>query len=328
MSKWQIFLKDSVVVSEQPHALSFGEMPSDYPALLDMATVTPLCHQGLILIEGPDSARFLQGQLTCDVLKLNIGESEPGACCNAKGRMLSNFILYRVDEHRFLLQMHCSLVKATLEYMAKYAAFFKAALSDASEQYLLLGLSSAAKNALPHAFNCYATHTYNDGRRLLIIEESCAREIWQTLSNTLKPVGTEFWQLQDVHAGLGYVEAETAEMFIPQMLNLQSIDAISFKKGCYTGQEVVARMKYLGKLKRHMYRVFTPDRENPPPAGTPCYLPDGDQSIGNLVIAVRYDQGLEMLVVMTDEGAIGHQLRIGEGRGLSVTHSKLPYNVD
>ncbi len=328
MSKWQFFLNESGVVSEQPHALSFGETPAHYPALLTSATVTPLIHHGLMSIDGPDSARFLQGQLTCDVLKLGIGESEPGACCNAKGRMLSNFILYRVDEHHFLLQMHHSLVKPTLEHMAKYAVFFKTALTDASEQYLLLGLSSAAANTSPPTIKPFSSHTYSDGRKLLLIEESCAHEIWRAILNTAQPVGTELWQLWDIHAGLGYVQAETMEMFIPQMLNLQSINAISFKKGCYTGQEVVARMKYLGKLKRHMYRVFTPDTESPPLAGTPCYLPGGEQSIGNVVLAARYNHGVEMLIVLTDDAAIGQQLVIGDGTAVSTALSKLPYSID
>ncbi len=328
MNNWQVFLNDSGVVSDQPHSVSFGEMPIDYPALLNMATVTPLVHQGLVSIEGPDSARFLQGQLTCDVVQLNIGESMPGACCNPKGRMLTNFILYRVEEHHYLLQMHHSLVKLTIEHMTKYAVFFKAALSDATEQYLLLGLSAALATVPSPQIKPYAAHPHKDGRKSLLIEEKRAKEIWQSLSNIATPAGTELWQLQDIVGGLGYVQAETTEMFIPQMLNLQSVDAISFKKGCYTGQEVVARMKYLGKLKRHMYRVFTTDRESPPLAGTPCYLPGGEQSIGNLVFAVRYEHGVEMLLVLTDEAANSQTLVIGDGQAATVTRQNLPYIID
>ncbi|WP_461482041.1 CAF17-like 4Fe-4S cluster assembly/insertion protein YgfZ [Porticoccus sp.] len=327
MSSWQAIFKQSGALYEQPQMLSFGEHPTDYPGLLGMATVTPLVHLGLVSIEGPDAGRFLQGQLTCHVPKLNVGDSQPGACCNAKGRMLSNFILYRTEEQRYLLQMHHSLVKPTLEHLAKYAVFFKAQLTDASDQYLPLGLSPAGDHSLPTAIDIYTAHSLSDGRKILLVEQG-AQTAWQALANLAKPTGTEFWQLQDIAAGLGYVQLETAEMFIPQMLNLQAIDAISFRKGCYTGQEVVARMKYLGKLKRHMYRIAIPAGNQLLTPGTACYLPGTEQSVGNLVQAARCAENIDLLVVLTDEAASSHQLLLGSAHATEITHLDTPYSID
>jgi folate-binding Fe-S cluster repair protein YgfZ len=117
-------------------------------------------------------------------------------------------------------------------------------------------------------------------------------------------------------------------MFIPQMLNLQALEAISFKKGCYTGQEVVARMKYLGKLKRHMYRITTAATDPLPAPGTPCYVTGGEQSIGNLVNVARNGQMLDLLVVLTDESVSSYELVIGHGEPRQIELKKLPYNTD
>jgi folate-binding protein YgfZ len=121
---------------------------------------------------------------------------------------------------------------------------------------------------------------------------------------------------------------ETSDVFIPQMLNLQALEAISFKKGCYTGQEVVARMKYLGKLKRKMYRATIRGGELPIP-GTACYLPGQEQSIGNVVKAVHADkESYELLLVITDAAAQANQLIFGHGDIQSIQYQPLPYDAD
>ena len=142
------------------------------------------------------------------------------------------------------------------------------------------------------------------------------------------PVGTELWQLQDIHAGLGLLEKETSALFVPQMLNMQAIGGVSFKKGCYTGQEVVARMKYLGKLKRRMYRLSTHTMPLPAP-GTPCYLAHQEQSIGSIVQASNVDDNhVELLAVLTKEASTSDSLIIGDGQPHRITKQQLPYNIE
>ncbi|TNE78063.1 MAG: folate-binding protein [Gammaproteobacteria bacterium] len=326
MSDWQAYLSNIAVISEENQTLRFTETAADYPQLFPQGTVTPLIHQGLIAVEGEDACRFLQGQLTCDVTLLAANDSQLGACCNPKGRMLTNFILYRTEEQRYLMQMHHSLVAPTLQHLQKYAVFFKAKMTDVSNQYVILGLSEAA-SYLSGSSKSYATKGLDDGRSIIIVNEDSAQETWQQMTAEITPVGTEYWQLLDIRAGIGFVQAETADMFIPQMLNLQALDGISFRKGCYTGQEVVARMKYLGKLKRHMYRRVTSETsEKALTPGTACYLPDGEQSIGNLVTTAHNGRDLEMLVVLTDAGAGSKQLLVGE-KSFSVSPENLPYSI-
>lgn len=326
MANWQGCLGDIAVFSEESLSLSFGELPTQYQQLPNKPTVTPLYHQGLIAVDGVDASRFLQGQLTCDVFKLEVGGSQPGACCNPKGRMLADFYLYRVAEHYYVLQMHRSLVAQTLEHLKKYAVFFKAALSEATEQYSLLGLSNCVKNFMDSDLHYAAVRNLDDGRQILLLDADATETSWQTLSNQAKPVGTEYWQLLDIQAGLGHIQLNTTDMFIPQMLNLQSVDAISFKKGCYTGQEVVARMKYLGKLKRHMYRITIPHRDGLPRPGVPCYLADSEQSIGNVVTAVCNGENDELLVVLKDEAISSAHLVI-DGVRSEITKNDLPYSI-
>ncbi|TNE82575.1 MAG: folate-binding protein [Gammaproteobacteria bacterium] len=327
MSDWQSFLGNCGAILDTPYTLSFGEPPADYSQWLNQPALIPLAHLGLIAVEGPDSARFLQGQLTCDVLKLNVGESVPGACCNPKGRMLANFVLYRIDEQRFLLQLHRSLTGQLIQSLTKYAVFFKTVLSDVSDSYLSLGISEDTVADIS-ALSLIALHSLGDGRRILIVHEKHLADVWQSLTLTANPRTNKFWQWQDIVSGIGYVQAETVEIFIPQMLNLQALEAISFKKGCYTGQEVVARMKYLGKLKRHMYRVTTSATDPLPAPGTPCYLAGGEQSIGNLVNAAQNGQMMDLLVVLTDDSASSNELVIGQGEPRNIVSIPLPYNID
>lgn len=327
MSDWQSFLGNCGAIFDSRYTLSFGEPPADYSQWLNQPTLIPLVHLGLIAVEGPDSARFLQGQLTCDVLKLNVGESVPGACCNPKGRMLANFVLYRIDEQRFLLQLHHSLTSQFIQGQSKYAAFFKTALSDVSDTYLSLGISGETVDDIS-ALSLVAMHSLGDGRKTLIADEGQLADVWQSLTLTAAPRTNQFWLWRDIVSGIGSVQAETIEMFIPQMLNLQALEAISFKKGCYTGQEVVARMKYLGKLKRHMYRITTAATDPLPAPGTPCYLAGGEQSIGNLVNAAQNGQMMDLLVVLTDDSASSNELVIGQGEPRNIESIPLPYNID
>jgi tRNA-modifying protein YgfZ len=328
MNSWHSFLHQQGASIVEQNAISFGEKPGDYPGLESKTTITPLIHLGLLSVKGADSARFLQGQVTCDVQQLSLGHSLIGARCNPKGRALADFLLCQPSEDQLLLVMNHRLVQQNIEELSKFAAFFKTQLLDASKDYQLIGICGEEAETL--ASNIPASYHYplSDGRQLLIVPTEDAPSAWKELSASAAPTGNEFWHLQDIRAGLGHVQTETVAMFVPQMLNLQAIEGISFKKGCYTGQEVVARMKYLGKLKRRMYRLTTDSPLLPTP-GTPCYLPTQKQSIGNIVQAANVDNNhQELLVVLTDEASKSDTLIIGEAPAQAVKQQLLPYDAD
>lgn len=289
--------------------------------------MSPLLHQGLISVTGPDAARFLQGQITSNALQLALGESTPGARCNAKGRMLASFVLFHAEDQHFLLQLHRSLVTPLINELTKYAVFFKVELTDVSDDYCLLGTAGKPVDKNSPTDTAYQ-YPLVDGRSILVIAAEKVPPVWKALRDALKPVGTELWQLMDIRSGLGHVEVDTVDLFIPQMLNFQAIGAISFKKGCYTGQEVVARMKYLGKLKRRMYRIRVPVSADRLLPGMPCYLQGQNQSVGNIVSTAHCDaERLEVLVVLTKEAADSDDLLIGSQQYPVVEKLSIPYKI-
>ena len=328
MNDWQRYLstQGAVINDDQIH---FHESPTDFQALLaeDVGIMSPLLHQGLISVTGPDAARFLQGQITSNALQLALGESTPGARCNAKGRMLASFVLFHAEDQHFLLQLHRSLVTPLINELTKYAVFFKVELTDVSDHYCLLGTAGKPVDKNSPTDTAYQ-YPLVDGRSILVIPAEKVPPVWKALRDALKPVGTELWQLMDIRSGLGHVEVDTVDLFIPQMLNFQAIGAISFKKGCYTGQEVVARMKYLGKLKRRMYRIRVPVSADRLLPGMPCYLQGQNQSVGNIVSTAHCDaERLEVLVVLTKEAADSDDLLIGSQQYPVVEKLSIPYEI-
>lgn len=299
-----------------------------------------LAHEGVIAVDGPDAERFLQGQLTCDVARLAINQSTLGARCNPKGRMQSSFRLQR-SETGFLLSMARELIAPQLADLSKYAAFFKATLSDQSDQWIRLGLwGEATEQALTGA-NLELPAQSNQlivqpGTRVLRLPDG-ACEVWLTSEHALTITdqllqhagagGTNDWLLRQIQAGIGQVTGPTLELFIPQMLNLQQLGGVSFKKGCYTGQEIVARMQYLGKLKRRMYRLLMAG-EAPPDAGTPIIDPDSGKTVGEVVLAAKGRQRVEILAVLQKDAAQLATLSAGSSQGPLITLGDLPYESD
>ena len=221
MNDWQRYLSSqgAVINDDQIH---FHESPTDFQALLaeDDGIMSPLLHQGLISVKGPDAARFLQGQITSDVLQLAVGESTSGARCNAKGRMLASFVLFHAENQHFFLQLHRSLITPLIDELTKYAVFFKVELSDISDRYCLLGSAGKSDEKISLTDTAYQ-YPLADGRKIFIVSAEKVPSVWEALRDTVKPVGTELWQLMDIRSGLGHVEVDTVDLFIPQMLNLQ-----------------------------------------------------------------------------------------------------------
>lgn len=165
------------------------------------------------------------------------------------------------------------------------------------------------------------------GRAELWVPAEQADAIRDQLTATLEQADLNEWLLGQIRAGIGQVMPQTRELFIPQMLNLQAVGGVSFKKGCYTGQEIVARMQYLGKLKRRLYRLSLDAPQMPEP-GTPLFSPSHNSSIGEVVIAAKADQSVELLAVLQAEAADSGDVRLGalEGPGLQLLD--LPYTLD
>lgn len=285
--------------------------PTELPDSLPATGLALLDQEAVLAVQGTDATRFLQGQLTCDVAALQPGEHTLGARCNPQGRMQSSFRLLKLSEQSYLLAMAADLLEPQQQDLSRYAVFFKVQLTDASQQWVRLGLwGEAAATAIAGADLAQASDDEETGRALAIAEQTW--EVWlptaqaadkvRSLSTQAQPLPVEAWELQQIRLGLGQVRGGTRESFIPQMLNLQQLGGVSFRKGCYTGQEIVARMQYLGKLKRRMYRLLW-DGEQVPAPGTAVHRAGQSQSVGEVVMAARAGGQVELLAVLQKDAA-------------------------
>jgi len=198
------------------------------------AILSDLSHRGLLQIVGDGAKKLLQGQFTCDLEQVTTTQSQLGAHCNPQGRVISFFRIF-LYENDYFLSLPRAMVPIALAALQKYAVFFKVKLTDASDQLQQLGYFEVSQG-----FQQFI------GRK----------EELQRIAASLKPaenVSIERWQLCTLRNLIPAIYPETTGKFLPHELNLPALKAVSFDKGCYTGQEIIARMEYRGKLKNHLY---------------------------------------------------------------------------
>lgn len=297
-----------------------------------------LSHEGILAVRGPDASKFLQGQLTCNLNYLNDATATLGARCTQKGRMQSSFRIV-LEGDGCLLAMASELIEPQLADLKKYAVFSKSKLTDESASWVRFGLNDGDGALVSLGLDLpQATDSVVRANDLIAIRVSPARaELWvaaeqadsvQTRIAAHLPQGSlNDWLLGQIRAGIGQVTGNTRETFIPQMLNLQAVGAVSFKKGCYTGQEIVARMQYLGKLKRRLYRLTLAGNVLPEP-GTGIFSPVHASAVGEVVIAATTVDGIELLAVLQADAAEGGQVHLGSAEGPSLQLAELPYTLD
>jgi folate-binding protein YgfZ len=275
--------------------------------------ICPLSHYGLLSCEGPDSAKFLQGQTSCNINDITDQQAQLGAYCTPKGRMISSFLAARRNEQQHMLRMHRDIIEDSKATFGKYIVFSKAELRDDSEQCHAFGLyGPAAKANVAQAFGATPAGKLQvvnrDGQLAIQLDDDglifeCwlqtdqLAHYWPALSDQLNPKGSSYWQLLTIRQGLADVSQATAGEYIPQAFNYPQIGAVSFNKGCYTGQEIVARMHYRGKPKWGAYRI---QYRGPAAEDNTELLSDGSQGIGNIINQVALDEQLhEALAVIT-----------------------------
>jgi folate-binding protein YgfZ len=313
-----------------------AKLPAE-PVFPDCA-LTELGQYGLIRAAGEDVRTFLQGQLTSDVRKITPNSAQLGAFCSPKGRMLTGMLLFERGDDLYL-QLPIERLPAILQRLRMFVLRAKVTLEDVSEDLPRIGLSgSCAAELLPAVPEAVMGTIEHDGLTILSLAGDRPRyevlgapavmsALWQRLNETAMQTTPDFWTLMDIRAGIPNVFEETAEAFVPQMANLQLLGGVSFTKGCYTGQEVVARMQYLGKLKRRMYRARL-DAEQRPARGVEVFAPGNEsgQGAGRVVDAAPSpDGGYELLVVLQISNAEAGDLRLGDADGPSPQLLDLPY---
>jgi folate-binding protein YgfZ len=227
--------------------------------------IAPLPHLGIIRALGSDAASFLHNQLTNDVLLMKEGQCRLAAFCNAKGRMQASFVVYKRSAEEVLLICRKDLIAQTVKRLSMFVMRAKAKLSDASDDFQLLGLAGDAALAALNGATTESWHRHTAGAAdVLTLYPALgqSRALWIAPKDVPAPVGlalsADLWQVGEVMSGIAWVELATFEAFVPQMLNYESVDGVNFKKGCYPGQEIVARSQFRGTLKRRAFIARSP----------------------------------------------------------------------
>ena len=302
---WKIFLLSENAIFENDTRIVF---PS--PQHEGSKRIYPVPHLGVLTVTGKDAAKLLQGQITCNINDITEIKSSLGALCNPKGRAITTFLLVKKAD-AYLLVLPKELLESVKKRLQMYVLRSDVTLTDSSDELCLVGLSysDAQMNEPSSPEQLFATtqqenitvNLSSDQNRCLIIAEADnARKLWsEQVKQGFQPENSDQWRYLDIISGIPWLTIETSEEFIPQMLNLDKLGGISFTKGCYTGQEIVARTHYLGTAKREMFLAECDTSTPPEPNSTIIDdSTDTEQSIGKVLCAQTRQNICKMLIVL------------------------------
>lgn len=342
-SEWISFLQSQTAHIDSGK-LHFSDSASEASATSNDTIIADLSGLGCIRITGEDAGEFLQGQFSNDVKLLDDTNSQLSSYCNPKGRMLAAFRLYRLDDTFYML-LPADTLDAALKRLRMFVLMSKVTLEDCSTDKICIGISGPnAESQLQQQFgdapkqdnallSCHGVELLRiagpHARYILCGSLSDIQQTWLALAATCTSVGQMAWKLLDIEVGQPNIYASTVEAFIPQMVNLHAISGVSFSKGCYPGQEIVARMHYLGKLKRRMYRAHIETDTSPQP-GDEIFsaASESGQGAGRIVEASpAAEGGYEVLAVVQIASAEGNDVHLQSATGPKLQFSDLPYEV-
>ena len=342
---WHSFLNKMGAVFDGNTVTHFGNPDRERLAALESNIVANLSGLGAIKASGDDATTFLHNQFTNDLKALAPGQSQLSGYCSPKGRLLALFRVIALEEG-YLLILPREVLPQTLKRLRMFVLMSKVELVDVSDEIVQIGLSGPDAETLlqPH-FNevpsavdqavsreeLTAVRIPGPMPRFHIFGTANAMEpLWRSLSESVAAAGPGNWELLDIKAGLPVIHKENVEAFVPQMVNLQAVGGLSFTKGCYPGQEVVARMQYLGKLKRRMY-IAHAEGDTPPAPGTPIVsMEDGKTRKVGQVVAAQLTAPTEIALTAVIEiaAAEGKALHIESTSGSTLALETLPYPLD
>jgi folate-binding protein YgfZ len=342
---WQAFLTSQGAIFSPDDATDGAEVRQFDSAAGTAATdnfVAPLSDLGLISLSGEDAASFLHNQITNDVEKLDLNSARLAGYCTPKGRLLATFLMWK-DSQQIVLQLPRTLQAAIQKRLQMFVLRAKVKLNDDSSQRVALGLAGPlAAEALQSWFAEVPAQAYakTDNQYGTLIRLADSRQLpryqwittaeqaiaaWPLLTRTLTPAATQIWRLSDIHAGVPVITTATQEQFVPQMINFELIGGVNFKKGCYPGQEIVARSQYLGKLKRRSVLALVDDASVQ--AGSEVFSSeDPGQPCGMVVNAEAADTNtaaclIEIKLAALESGSI----HVGAITGPALKLLDLPY---
>ncbi|MBI2508691.1 MAG: folate-binding protein YgfZ [Betaproteobacteria bacterium] len=300
-----------------------------------------LAPYGLIRFSGEEAETFLHNQLSCDVAALAPGRSTYGSYCTPKGRMLATFLLWRSQDD-FFMQLPASLREPVQKKLSTFILRAKVKAVDASNDWAGFGIAGGDAVSLVRQVFGQAPQTAHEAanadgatiirlpvnRLEIVVAKNQAPAILESLSGGAEKAKPDYWSWLDIRAGVPVIQPATQEEFVPQMVNLDAIGGLSLTKGCYPGQEIVARMHYRGTLKQRMYLVNVAATENPQPGDRLYSAAFGEQACGTVVNAARSPEGgYDALAVMQIASAGRGEVRWKSLEGPALKLLPLPYTI-
>jgi tRNA-modifying protein YgfZ len=287
---------------------------------------------GVIRARGADAATFLHGQLTQDVTHLDGAHARLAGYCSPKGRLVATFVMWRSAEDEILLACSADLLAAALKRLSMFVLRANCKLDDASADWPLHGLAGASADALvgPAVPAEPWSSSRHGAARVIRLPgaDGMSRYLWAGPQEPLlADISEEAWRWLEVRSGVARIVAATTEQFVPQMLNLELLGGVNFQKGCYPGQEVVARSQYRGTLKRRTYLM---DSSGPLSSAMEVFhSADSGQPAGMVVLAASLAGGRHAALVELKMAALdGGELRAGSAVGAVLSPAALPYSLD
>jgi folate-binding protein YgfZ len=307
---WKNFLLTEHAIFENDTDIAFPSFDHE-----GKQRIYPIAHLGVLTVAGKDAAKFLQGQITCNVNDITDSKSSFGAMCNPKGRAITTFLLIK-NADAFLMILPKELLATVKKRLQMYVLRSDVTLTDSSDELCLIGLfdgESQTGDVLDFATSRQENIVVNlQSRHLIIAAADNAQTFWsEQVKLGFLPEDSAQWRYLDIISGIPWLTAATSEEFIPQMLNLDKLGGISFNKGCYTGQEIVARTHYLGKAKREIFLAECVDIT--PPEPNSIIIDDGqdiEQSVGKVLCALSRKNICKMLIVLQISGTNVYNLRL------------------
>ncbi len=344
--QWLDFLSKQGATIENGCVTHFNSPETEIENSNSKIILADLSQYRLFRVSGADANSFLQGQLSNDINHVTENRSQMSAYCSPKGRALALFRVFHFDDAYFL-GLPDEIAETTIKRLKMFIMRSDVAIDDVTDNYFHFGIAGkdAAAN-IKTALNLTQLPAETDDS--IIVNEMCLQKLagtaerfeligpldkavtlWTALQSACIPVGQSAWDLQRINAGIPEIYPKTVDAFVPQMLNLQLINTINFQKGCYPGQEIVARTKYLGKLKKRLYlaEILT---SNLVEIGTDIYQSgDNQQSVGKIVLAAANSAETTRVLAVLQIAAVENQtLFLAEKDGPILKILEMPYNLD
>lgn len=319
--------------------LSATPSVNELVAAKETTVLAPLVHWDAIRFSGEETISFLQNQLSSDVKIVGKGEAQYSSYSTPKGRMLASFLLIPEANKDVLTLVSRDLRDAMLKRLSMF--IMRSKVKASAPEIALLGVAGPkAESLIQEQFGAvpngdYATASFEQGTivRLpnlgfvIALAADQVGAVWAKLSTSAQVVSPQTWQWLEIQSGVIRISAATQELFVPQMTNFDRIGAVSFTKGCYPGQEIVARTQYLGKLKKRTY-LASVKSDTPVLAGQSVYSSDfGEQAAGQIANAAANGDGSYDILVVLQTSCVEHGVTLGSNQGPALSFKELPYEV-